>query len=427
LNNQLFSINLPVFLSLLLIIGLVIIALYGHLSILLGVYIASSFWINIPILKLIDTISIQLNYFLIPLLFFNWLLHFYRNKQLRNFRKIDLVFGIFIFVWICWTLFNVIINGIPPDYFKIFFIILVFNLFIPNISISFLNIKGFNNFLYSYLLTEILLSFLVMVNFTAYYKYFLFDLINYFELIPASAYSINYHAFGRVAMIGLFFGLIGIINKENKKFVTKLFFAISIPISFYVIIWSGARQYLLGSFVGLILFVIWVLFKSDKKKLLLILLFLLIGSFFLINTNLQVLRFTNLVSTDMNVRESIWNSMWMDFGKSPLIGNGIFYGSPLPVSHGLILDSFASQGVIGFVFLLLFLGFVLLFSKGSLKRNNSAVDAWRIGTLFLFFSTLIQSQFSANMISAYNLYFVGFVIWRLNFLISSSPVNRINN
>jgi O-antigen ligase len=107
-----------------------------------------------------------------------------------------------------------------------------------------------------------------------------------------------------------------------------------------------------------------------------------------------------LSGTDYSVRSDYWANAFGVFSKSPLLGRGITYFPDYDNAHNILLDLLASQGVVGFLLLLLF-GCVVL---QALRRKfflaaSPEVMVWKTILVSIFVFTAIHTQTSGSVVT----------------------------
>jgi putative inorganic carbon (HCO3(-)) transporter len=142
---------------------------------------------------------------------------------------------------------------------------------------------------------------------------------------------------GAFALFYIYFALI--LYFKEKKAGAKTFYAISIIINFFALLYSGTRGAYLGFAASLLIFFfLFAILNQDKKiKRIIIacsILFILLMAFFAVNSNkpwvlnnptLSRLFHYSMSDVTMNTRFLSWQSAWLDFPNHPLLGNG--YGN----------------------------------------------------------------------------------------------------
>jgi O-antigen ligase len=104
--------------------------------------------------------------------------------------------------------------------------------------------------------------------------------------------------------------------------------------------------------------------------------------------------------TDYSVRTDYWSNAFSVFSKSPLLGRGITYLPDYDNAHNILLDLLASQGIVGFLLLLLF-GCVVLqaFRLKFFLTTNPEVMVWKTILASIFVFTAIHTQTSGSVVS----------------------------
>jgi hypothetical protein len=107
-----------------------------------------------------------------------------------------------------------------------------------------------------------------------------------------------------------------------------------------------------------------------------------------------------LSGTDYSVRTDYWANAFGVFSNFPLLGRGITYFPDYDNAHNILLDLLASQGVVGFLLLLLF-GCVVL---QALRRKFFLVASpeamvWKTILVSIFMFTAIHTQTSGSVLS----------------------------
>lgn len=412
---NLFTIKLPLVIGIAIVGVLTLIAWRGKLAIIAGTYTAITYWITSPIILGIRTGGLQFNWVLIPLLLIAWLTYLIKSDTPVVQRGVDKVFFLLIFFWVLWILLLILVFGLSPDLQKTLFLSVFFYLVLVLLPILALSHKTKD-------VKEFAISFMMVFIIEASYAYYRITDTNIMKLIAviqpvifANSLAINYHNFAKVSSIAFIFCLTLLFDPDIQGFLKKFVLCIVLLFSAFITVWSGARQYMIAAAISGLLFIVFASRAKTKWRWLSLVLCVVLGvggwSFY---SNYQYeLRLDDPVS--VNLRLSIYRTMWDWFAQSPIIGSGPYYGNSPSISHGFILDSLASEGIIGLLFLSVFIGFIFYYSRGSLsKRPIDSEQIWRVGALSLFLLGLIQSLFSSNVLSAHVVYLSSALIWGLS-------------
>jgi O-antigen ligase len=212
------------------------------------------------------------------------------------------------------------------------------------------------------------------------------------------------------------FALIMTLTARNSLQTVVMGLAALLPAVFLV--FTGARQSLLGLGVAVAVLIAWLLGKKRTSRgltLLIVIMMTIVGWRLYASTALGA-RWA-FTASELESRVGFWNYGWRVFLDSPFWGSGLDYRGPLDYAHNLILDTMASQGLVGLTFLFGFIMLVLRAARGSWAgTGNAELAVWRMGLLCAFVYVMIHSQFSGSVTGTPHFLWVPALIYRLGIL-----------
>ncbi len=258
---------------------------------------------------------------------------------------------------------------------------------------------------------------------------------------------------GTYLLFNLFLALYLIFRAKNE---IKFYSLICFPIIFFSLIFSGARAAKLSFLGGLILLsLLWLIF-SQKRKLRLIgislLLFLFISSSFFAISALQPESFVRKQIVERFLGETfggrfiVWQKSWEGFLQKPLLGWGpenfefaftknydSCFGTErcgsdiwFDRAHNIIFDTLVSSGILGMLsYILIFISTFYLLWKNYLQKKS---NFWLAGIFtVLLISYFVQNLTVFDMVSSYMIFFLvlGFIAKKETPEIEISPANPI--
>jgi O-antigen ligase len=243
----------------------------------------------------------------------------------------------------------------------------------------------------------------------------LFNLFQANEDLTWTVGYFNYHWFARTAAISVVLALTLLVDPALRTRWKSLLLMPALAFSVGFIVWSGSKQTLYTSLMVLPAFVVWLSRGRLGQRIVaigtLVTVLTTVGVIF--NNAPAFIRYDSLASGLLGDRPEIYAEMWEWFLRSPIWGNGLLYVQAL--SHNLFLDALAAQGIIGFVFLVGFLLFVLRYARGTWFGSPSiATDVWRMTALVMLVLSLFQAQISGSVFGSPSVYWAGVLIWRLH-------------
>lgn len=228
--------------------------------------------------------------------------------------------------------------------------------------------------------------------------------------------GINYLTFAIPFALTAIFGLARMLAVPYV--IEKALMAGSLLGAVALLVLTGARQSALGLAVAVIIMLVLLLRRNSSLNRWLIVPVVLAMAV----TGWQVYSSTrlsahwSLVAPDTQVRADYWLTGLRIFGRSIVWGNGFDYmGAESDTAHNMFIDTLASQGMIGFIFLVGFLVFPLrLMLRSASPASNPELASWQIGALGALVFTLVQTFFTGGLAAAPHLFWISALIWRLH-------------
>jgi O-antigen ligase len=254
-------------------------------------------------------------------------------------------------------------------------------------------------------------------------------------------------------LFNIFFAIIFLL--EKKTFGWRIFSGISLVIFFPILFASSARGATTAFFLGLFLIFMGYLVFSEKKKLRIIgisiILFLM--ALVIILAILQppfVKGRIDKLLKEMNPRFVVWQKAWKGFLERPIFGWGpenfnvvfvkffnpcMFIGSEcggevwFDRAHNIVFDTLVTMGVAGLAsYLFIFASAVFGLLKAYLKKREDTFPFLGIMSLLIIY--FFQNLFVFDMISSYAIFFLtlGFACFLIQKEeLSSEPVKELSD
>jgi O-antigen ligase len=182
----------------------------------------------------------------------------------------------------------------------------------------------------------------------------------------------NYLRFSYSVAIAVLIG-IGLLL-STRRHLLKPFILTAITLCSYTLVLTGARQSAIA-LLGGVAYLAWTERRGRGRVFVVIATAaLIVGIGWEVLANLQVSdRYLNLKWThtevDLGTRQQYWEAGWQVFLKNPIMGAGlVYFPDSTDTAHNLYIDLLASEGVVGGLFFLGYLGFV----AGGLRTRSSA-------------------------------------------------------
>jgi len=244
---------------------------------------------------------------------------------------------------------------------------------------------------------------------------------------------INYHWFAYLYAISLIFLLSFFF--WTKNFGLRLLIMVTAICCLYFLIISGSRQAMLGAFVALLIYGIWLLKSQGLARLwiLVIVIPFIFVSIWLVNdapllvrlgtNNSRLVLDVDLMTKIIRDRQEItWDEGLKAIPHSPLWGVGF---SLHAISHNLFIGTLVDQGLIGMVFLL---GFLIFWWREAWRVWNlsriTPDNLWRVALSTVMVFVLVQSQFSGSPVSEWAMWWSTTFLWCLSEKLSSKQVQQ---
>lgn len=237
-------------------------------------------------------------------------------------------------------------------------------------------------------------------------------------IVSLDDFTISYHLPGFIALIGL---SVFLSNNKNTRSSKILIWSISL----LIILYSGARQNLVG-YISLLMFYLYNNLKvSVFKRLVIISILGIISLYMLSYLNSDLVQSTIKAESLQELSESTGRYVLQKRGidlflENPFFGVGFghynFSGSYESFPHNFIIELFAEIGIIGFVFVFI-LSFIS-YSKSKLKLKKYRLH--NIYPLLIIVPIFIRAMISGNLTT--NILFFS-LIFALPFLPSTQNID----
>jgi len=344
--------------------------------------------------------------------------YFLNKKRGKILPKHDQWIVLWVILWWAYELVLLIFGGSP--YRSILLMSLIPRIIVP-IPIILLfanNLKKIRGFALAYILTTILSGLKI------YFFIYGISLSDFFSDPSLRSLGIffytgkNYHWFSYPFAISIIF-LFSLLAERKTKHIKAFLIFCTILCAYFILI-AGSRQTIFGLLVVLIIQLQWIL-KHEKRNLaykvvfyFLVFLFIGYGIYaFSYVADLIIRQNESGLGDALNIvnsRGTAWSDGIQAFLQNPLFGTAFnMYGS-----HNLFIGTLAEQGIIGFVFLIVYLIFISKQSVGLLQNRNKFI-LWRIAFLSIIIFGLIHSMASGSAVSVWHLYWPVPFMWHLKY------------
>lgn len=239
--------------------------------------------------------------------------------------------------------------------------------------------------------------------------------------------AVNYLAFAVPFAIATIWSLVFV--GQTSHWFYRLLGIGAIAFCVFCLLLTGARQSIVAVIVAWAVFIPWALRRkrfSRRTAIVAVVLSGLVG-ILLYSQSTLLSRWVGPEANleDLGGRFEIWQAAWEVFLTSPLWGAGFDYFKAGYGAHNLWLDVMAAQGLVGFVFLNVFLILVFRFARDRWTvSGNSDLAVWRMGALCALIYALVQA-IPAGTIggSVSHLFWISAIVWRLSVAAQRENVN----
>lgn len=223
---------------------------------------------------------------------------------------------------------------------------------------------------------------------------------------------LNYHRIGVAFGISLI--LLFYFFTSSKSVFKYVIIAMSFIFLFVMLFLIGSRQMIFAILLSLPIY----LFVSIKtphtnQKLgffLLGILILIFLNWLFENLGFLLLRGQNLdysIVDESSSRMNFWQKGLNSFFESPIFGT-LFQTRN---GHNLFIGTLEAEGIVGLIFLVVYLLFVVRQIRVILRVKDASFDNYTKAFIFILFFGLVHSQFSGDFISIPHLYWPAAVLW----------------
>ncbi len=223
---------------------------------------------------------------------------------------------------------------------------------------------------------------------------------------------VNYHQYAAAFVIGFVFLIARLYRSRNV--VVRI--ALLLPCAFlaYLTVLSTSREATTGLILSILLFVVWGFWRHRQSRLLtLVILGLCVAiASYLVRFGPLLERFSADRMATLGERTLLWQESWQAFVGSPLWGQGFVVYN---LAHNLFLEALLTTGVVGFVFILMFLipvlraawRLVLRWQRGPASFDEELV---MLALIIAFIYALYAAQFVGNLLHGFPIYWAGVMI-----------------
>jgi O-antigen ligase len=226
----------------------------------------------------------------------------------------------------------------------------------------------------------------------------------------------NYHFFSHFCAISAILSIALYVEARSRL---KQLLLIGLAAWFaYFLLLAGARQSMSGTAIVALLFLAWMVMRgglqmSMRGVVLGVLLAAIVLWLYQTSPDLIIRSDETNLNESFNIseREQYWEVGWNYFLSSPIWGLGF---EQTVWSHNLFIGTLSDQGLIGFVFFIGFLGFILKrIPDVWIQSEHDERAPWRMAFLGIFLFALIHGQASGNTSLTAHLYWSCAGLWWL--------------
>lgn len=232
--------------------------------------------------------------------------------------------------------------------------------------------------------------------------------------------EVNYLTFSWELAIAALFGLGLFLTAKTKA--QKLVLLATVITCSLVMLMTGARQTAIGLGVSLA-YIAWAVRreKGAAKTVLLIVVVLIglaAGAYMYANqaaTGGAVLAEKwSVAGDDAGIRQQYWEAGWAVFLDHPIAGSGLTYLSNSDSAHNLIIDLLASQGLVGFFFMMAFAALTFrAYSALRLNETSPEERVWRVIFLATILFIVLHSFASGSAVGEPEFFWAPFLVMQL--------------
>jgi len=228
----------------------------------------------------------------------------------------------------------------------------------------------------------------------------------------------NYHFFSHFCAIG--FILATTLYLDSKSLLKQGLMLLCAAWCAYFLLLAGARQSMSGAIVCSVLILLWMIARGGPVRSVRALLLASVVTAMVIwlyqESPQLIIREDEAgnVANSFNIfdgRGKLWAIGWGHFLTSPLWGLGF---EQTVWSHNLFVGTLSDQGVIGMIFFVGFLVFVLRRMPAVwMRAEHDPRDLWRVAFFAIFLFGMIHGMASGNTSSTAHLYWSAAALWWL--------------
>jgi O-antigen ligase len=226
----------------------------------------------------------------------------------------------------------------------------------------------------------------------------------------------NYHFFSHFCAISAILSIALYI--EARSWIKQVLFVVLAAWFAYFLLLAGARQSMSGAAIAALLFLAWMVLRgglrmSMRGVVLGALLLIVVLWLYQISPDLIIRSDEASLNESFNIAErgKYWEAGWNFFLSSPIWGLGF---EQTVWSHNLFIGTLSDQGLIGFIFFIGFLVFVLKrIPDVWIHSDHDERAPWRMAFLAIFLFAMIHGQASGNTSLTAHLYWSCAGLWWL--------------
>jgi O-antigen ligase len=240
----------------------------------------------------------------------------------------------------------------------------------------------------------------------------------------------NYLRFSYSVAIAVLIGIGMLLS--TRRLLLRLLIVAAIALCSYTLVLTSARQSAIA-LLGGVAYLAWAARRKGGRVFVIIAVAaLIVGIGWEVLANLQVSdRFLTLKWThteaDASIREQYWEAGWQVFLKNPVMGAGlVYFPDSTDTAHNLYIDVLASQGMVGGLFFLWYLGFVF----GGLRTHSSAKETregltWMSILISIMIFIALHSLASGSVVSEPEFFWAPLLLLQLLAMVRTEEKRKV--
>ena len=410
---------IPRFAQLIVILLSAYIVYRGKIEWALGIYLSMPSWVSVIQIGRINHVWFSM-LVLLGAGFFFW----FRSKDLRIFPRRNAWIVFWMFFWWLWVLFLMITTTAPMDWiYQIYVTFLCYCVLpVPFFLIISKDLGKLKGFAMAYMINMMGGGLLALSRLRAPLSYVVKDplLMHYYGVkggFHTEMNVYNYHTFGLGFAIAFIIAIV--LMEKSENLLSYLLYMGSAIYCIYFLFLSNSKQSISSAIVVGTFLVFWLQLQSKTTTRLggltaLALIGLTVSAIYAARPEL-VLRNYRTLGEAFDIVENrgfYWQQGLTTFADSPIWGDRFEHG--VSWGHNYFISTLSNQGIVGFLFVLGFLIFLFLQTKGILAgKGPRDLANWRMGALCITLVNLLTSQVSGSSVTSWPIFWGAAILWQL--------------